>query len=90
MFEAILDFLDQEIQKETSNPKRRASIQMCRDFVSEYGFPEEHHYIHVKDGVARVLTEEERSKLPRSPANVNNFLLVSSMLLTYLFCSCHH
>lgn len=82
MFEAILDFLDQEIQKETSNPKRRASIQLCRDFVSEYGFPEEDHYIHVKDGVVRVLTVEERSRLPGSPSNVNNFLLVSSMLLT--------
>lgn len=79
MFEAILNFLDQENQKETSNPKRRASIQLCRDFVSEFGFPEEDHYIFAKDGAVRVLTEEERSDLPSSPKNVNNFLLVSSI-----------
>lgn len=90
MFEAILNGLDQKIQNETSNARRRESIQLCRDFVAEYGFPEEDHYIYVKDGVVRVLTKEESTRLPGSPTNVNNFLLVSSVSLTWLSCWCHY
>jgi hypothetical protein len=82
MFETILNGLGEMVQKETSNPRRRESIRLCRDFVSEYGFPKEDHCIWVKDGVVKVLTEEECMRLPGSPNNVDHFLLVSSVYLT--------
>lgn len=74
----MLTYLDRLISKETSNPRRRKNIQICKDFVREYGWPEDDYYIWVMQGVVKVITQEERFSLPRSPAKADAFLLVSS------------
>lgn len=78
MMEAMLIYLDQLIQKETSNPRRRENIQICRDYVRQYDWPEDDYYIWVVQGVVKVITQEERFELPPSPAKADNFLLVRS------------
>lgn len=45
MMEEILSYLDRLISKETSNPRRRKNIQICKDFVREFGWPEDDYYI---------------------------------------------
>lgn len=78
MLEVMLSFLDQSIEEETSNPTRRKNIQVCKDYVREYGYPEDDYYIRVVQGVVTVLNQEERFALLPTPNRADNFLLVSS------------
>ncbi|KAL1851632.1 hypothetical protein Daus18300_012505 [Diaporthe australafricana] len=75
MMEDMLSFLDQLIQKETSNLRRGDNIQRCKEFVNEHGYLEEDYTIRVLQGVVKVLAQEERFALPLSPDRVDPFLL---------------
>lgn len=78
MMEVMMTFLNQLIQKELSNPRRRKNMQICKDFVREYGWPEDDYCIRVLQGEVKVMTEKKCFALPASPDNVDTFLLVSS------------
>ncbi|KAI3396818.1 hypothetical protein diail_11647 [Diaporthe ilicicola] len=78
LMDDMVSFLDQLIQKETSKPRLRENIQRCKDFVREYGWPEEDYYILVVQGEVKVLTEEKSFALHGLSANPDAFLLVSS------------
>lgn len=78
MMEVMMIFLDRLVQEELSNPRRRKNIQICKDFVREYGWPEDDYCVRVWQGEVKVITETQRSALPPSLDRVDAFLLVSS------------
>ncbi|KAH8774766.1 hypothetical protein F5883DRAFT_18333 [Diaporthe sp. PMI_573] len=64
----LLGFLDKRIQDETSNPRRRESIQLCRNFVNDHGYPVEDYCIYAwaTHGIVKVLTDDETKTLPHT------------------------
>ncbi|KAL1865053.1 hypothetical protein Daus18300_007400 [Diaporthe australafricana] len=81
LWNGLLGVLDKEIQDETLNPTRRLSIQLCRDFVKEHGYPVEDYYIYAwaTHGIVIIMNENQIQNLPRSvERSRDSFILVSS------------
>lgn len=77
----LLGFLDKRIQDETSNPRRRESIQLCRTFVQEHGYPLEDYCIYAwaTHGVVKVLSDDEAETLPKTVEHASErYILVST------------
>lgn len=79
----LLGFLDKRIQDETSNARRRESIQLCRNFVQEHGYPLEDYCIYAwaTQGVVKVLTDDEAETLPKTVEHASErYILVSATI----------
>lgn len=86
IMENMLSCLDEMTQNETSNPRRRENMQLCRDFVRDHGWPKDGYCIWALKGVVLVLTEEQVLKLPKSnPARVDAYTMVSRHKLVLFF-----
>lgn len=79
----LLGFLDKRIRGETSNPRRRESIQLCRTFVQEHGYPVEDYCIYAwaSHGVVKVLSDDEAETLPKTVEHASErYILVSTTI----------
>lgn len=83
----LLGFLDKRIQDETSNPSRRESIQLCRNFVQEHGYPLEDYCIYAwaTHGVVKVLSDEEAETLPKTVEHASERYILVSTTIPNLF-----